>query len=292
MNTIIGYLCPTCRAKGLMEPLKSEEHACVCAKGHSFDRAKSGYVNLLLPGDKRSKVPGDNQVMVLARQKFLNKGYYQPLALAVGGCLSEKLAGLPPQKQPLAVLDAGCGEGYYTAHIRKALADQNLSFRMFGVDISKIALDKAAKREKQAEFAVASVFHLPVAEASLDAMTILFAPYSPEEAQRALKPGGLMLQVVPGERHLLELKNAVYDKPYANETKEETLDGFELIDHKHLEYPMDLTCSEDIENLFTMTPYYYKTPMEDRQRLSSLDSLRITASFEILLYKRSGGGKE
>ena len=28
-----------------------------CPKGHSFDRAKSGYVNLLLPGGKHAKLP-------------------------------------------------------------------------------------------------------------------------------------------------------------------------------------------------------------------------------------------
>lgn len=291
MKKTNGYLCPVCFAKGGVEPLNRKEHTYVCEKGHSFDRAKSGYVNLLLPGEKHSKVPGDNQVMVAARQKFLNKGYYQPLADAVGNCLFQSLSVLPHQP-PYTILDAGCGEGYYTNHMRNVLTHQNVSFRMFGIDISKIALDKAAKRDKITEYAVASIFHLPEDDASLDALTILFAPYSPEETQRVLKPDGLLLLVVPGERHLLELKNAVYDKPYVNEVKDEALDGFDLLDHRHLEYPMELSCNEDIENLFTMTPYYYKTTKENQQRLSALNFLRVTASFEILLYKRRGCGKE
>lgn len=287
-----GLTCPVCREKGRAETLRRAEHAYLCAAGHSFDRAKSGYVNLLLPGDKHSKAPGDNALMVAARRKFLEKGYYRPLALAAGTCLSERLAESPPSGRPLAVLDSGCGEGYYTAQVRHALAEREISVRMFGVDISKIALDKAAKRDRETEFAVASAFHLPFADASLDALAVIFAPFCPGEARRVLRPGGLLLRAVPGARHLWELKKAVYDKPVERETKDGTPEGFEPAGHRHMEYPMELSAGEDIENLFAMTPYYYKTAKEDRDRLLALGSLRVTASFELRLDKKSGGGKE
>ena len=42
---------------------------------------------------------------------------------------------------------------------------------------------------------------------------------------------------------------------------------------------------EDILHLFEMTPYYYKTSREDQERLMKLDSLSVTASFELLVYR-------
>lgn len=289
MNRKYGFICPVCHAKGQEELLKTEEHTVVCPQRHSFDRAKSGYVNLLMPGDKHSKMPGDNQLMVAARQKFLNTGYYQPLADAVGQLLIQQAgAGC----QSLHIADAGCGEGYYTAHVRKMLMEQGISVRMLGVDISKTALDKAAKRDQQTEFAVASIFHLPLGSASCDVLLNLFAPFCAEEMQRVLRPGGWLLMVSPGKRHLLELKSAVYDEPYANEIKEESLEGFELAVHKNLEYPMVFSKNEDIMNLFQMTPYYYKTSQKNQQRLLNITELTVTASFEILLYKKCESGKD
>ena len=54
-----------------------------CTKGHSFDMAKSGYVNLLPANRKHAKNPGDNAVMMRARKKFLDAGHYAPLLQAL-----------------------------------------------------------------------------------------------------------------------------------------------------------------------------------------------------------------
>ena len=39
------FTCPLCGA-----PLKEEANRWICPKGHSYDKARSGYVNLLLAG--------------------------------------------------------------------------------------------------------------------------------------------------------------------------------------------------------------------------------------------------
>mgnify|MGYP000376892592 CR=1 FL=1 len=98
------FLCPVCG--GI---LKDSGSGLRCGKGHSFDRARSGYVNLIPPNGKHAKVPGDNKLMVGARRDFLEKGYYAPFAQAVSGTAARYLAG---RAEPV-LLDAGCGEGYF-----------------------------------------------------------------------------------------------------------------------------------------------------------------------------------
>lgn len=272
------FICPICG-----KPLKQEERAYCCPNRHNFDRAKSGYVNLLPIKGKHSKVPGDNKLMVAARQEFLNEGYYLPLCRRLCETVT---AHLPKGKRGLTLLDAGCGEGYYTSFLHRSLKQAGIKVQMMGVDISKFALDKASKKDKDIAYAVGSIFHLPVGESCCDLLLNLFAPYCEEEFLRVLKPGGLMAMVIPGERHLWELKQVLYDKPYPNEVKDDTLDGFEPVDRQTVQERIQLCCQQDIDNLFKMTPYYYKTPQEGAERLLKLSELETEIAFEVLLYRK------
>lgn len=270
--------CPVCNM-----PLFPEEGRLVCEKNHSFDRAKSGYVNLLLSNGKHSKLPGDNKLMVNARRDFLQKGYYAPLAKA----LCEEAVSLYREAETpeWAVLDVGCGEGYYTNAVFESLSDLG-NIQVAGIDISKFALNAAAKKNKQVEYAVASAFHLPVADRSVDLLLNLFAPYCGEEFWRVLKRGGLMLMVIPSKRHLWELKQAVYDSPYENEVKGYDLPEFELLKVRKIKDTITLECQQDIQNLFMMTPYFYKTSEENTQRLAALEKLTTKIEFELLIYRK------
>lgn len=273
------FICPLCG-----EALIKKEKSFCCSRGHCFDCAKSGYVHLLPVQQMHAKNPGDNKLMVEARRQFLDKGYYGPLARAfsemAGKFCSER--GLKVPK----VVDAGCGEGYYTACLYEKLCALAMEPEMLGIDISKIALDKAAKRAKMVQFAVGSVFHLPVATESADLITSLFAPYCGGEYRRVLKTGGLMLLVIPGENHLWELKEALYDRPYKNEVKPYDLEGFTLLEKQAVQNRIHLTDAGDIANLFRMTPYYYKTGAQDQARLLALDALAVQTDFQMLLYER------
>lgn len=269
-----SFLCPTCAA-----PLKREEHAYRCGSGHLFDLARSGYVNLLTAGSKHSKIPGDNKLMVNARRQFLEKGYYDGLCgLVVERALALARDGL--------ILDAGCGEGFYTARLFEELRRSGSGAELMGIDISKIAVDKAAKRCGQVAWAVGSVFHLPVADESCTLLLNLFAPYCGEEFLRVLSPDGAMLLVIPGENHLWELKASIYDQPYKNEVKDFALDGFELLDAARFTDSIALDNPEDIDHLFKMTPYYYKTSEQDYQRLAALHELRTQIEFNVLSYRK------
>lgn len=268
-----GFICPVCK-----NPLSLHEHSLQCSKKHTYDLAVSGYVNLLLSGQMNSKLPGDNKMMINSRRNFLDKGYYGILAEAVSKTVSIYA------KNGDVILDAGCGEGYYTASIKRFLIETNISVNVLGIDISKFAVNIAAKRCKDVFYAAASVFHIPAADNSCSIITSLFSPFCAEEFHRVLKKGGILIMVIPSERHLIQLKEAVYDKPYLNEVKDYKLDGFTLLNCEKLNGEITLASNEDIKNLFTMTPYYYKTSAEDQEKLTALESLKTEIGFEILIY--------
>ena len=274
-------ICPNCG-----QPLQEEAKTFYCPAGHSFDRAKSGYVNLLMPGSKHSAQPGDDKRMVDARAAFLNEGYYRPLLSSVVEMVGRHIS---PEGNG-EILDAGCGEGYYTAGVDQAMREAKVPCRITGVDISKLAVNKAAIRCKNLTLAVASVFHLPVQSESCDLFLNLFAPFCLPEILRVLKPEGKLLLVIPGERHLWELKQVVYESPYLNEVKDFGLEGMELLDQQELSWQMEIGKTEDIDHLFQMTPYYYKTSREGYQRLLSCGTLSTSAQFYLLVYGKQHHG--
>ena len=268
------FICPVCGGK-----LELSGNSYICPKRHSFDMAKSGYVNLLLSKHMGKAVHGDNKLMVQARRSFLVKGYYEPLCSALCDSVCGSIKGE-------SILDAGCGEGYYTAAIIGKLREHNIAAEVCGIDISKAAVEYAARRCREAELAVASVFHIPAGDESCDMLVTLFAPYCGEEFRRVLKKNGIMIMAIPSYDHLWELKQAIYDTPYRNEVKPYELEGFRLADRQRLTYDIQLGSQEDINALFSMTPYYYRTGREQQERLSRLDSLCTKADFELLVYRK------
>lgn len=270
-----GFCCPVCRA-----PLQAEPTRLVCPRGHSFDRAKSGYVNLLQSQKSADKRHGDDALMVRARRAFLDGGGYAFLCDAV----CERLAQALPAGAVL--LDVGCGEGYYTAAAAKVLADAGKPATVLGVDISKQALRYAAGRLPQAQLAVASAFALPLADASCDAVLQIFAPPAPAEFLRVLKPGGLLLRVIPREEHLFSLKAAIYDTPYYNTVPPAALAGFRIVEDTALCRTLTLRDAAQIRALFQMTPYYYKTSQSDQAKLDALSTFETEAAFGLRMYRK------
>lgn len=271
------FVCPVCA-----EALQREERRYICPAGHSFDRAKEGYCNLLPVNRKHSKEPGDDKGMAAARERFLSKGYYEPLRRELCRLAVDRTGDAP------TVLDAGCGEGYYTSGIYRALRESGKTPRMAGTDISKFILRRAAKREKDVEFAVASSYHLPMAARSADLILNCFSPMAAEEFHRVLKEGGGLLYVVPSEKHLWELKEILYDHPYINEVKQVPYEGFDEVEVRHVEEVIHLPCGEDILALFQMTPYFWNTPREGVRRLEQQETLTCRISFDIHVFRKSG----
>lgn len=267
--------CPYCGGA-----LQREEKIYKCLGGHCFDVASQGYVNLLPPNKKHSKDPGDDRGMVAARNRFLSAGYYEPLLSGLCG-LSLRHTG-----NVVSFLDSGCGEGYYTQGVFRALTGAGRSCRVVGIDISRYAARLAARRLPEAEFAVASAYALPCGANSMDLLLNCFSPLSDREFCRVLRPGGCFLYVVPGPEHLWQLKCAAYDEPYRNVRKIQEYEGFELVDSLTVSENVFLPDRQTVSDLFSMTPYLWNTPESGRKRLEAMDSLETRLEFDIYVYRK------
>lgn len=268
------FVCPKCKGKLNID---EKTGAARCALGHSYDKSRFGYYNFLLGAS--SGVHGDNKEMVLARREFLSRGFYNPLSQKI----AEKCDSL--LKEGESVLDVGCGEGYYTAEIRKKCKSKLPYIAVF--DISKNAVAEATKKKCADEYAVASAYHIPVADESVDLVVNTFSPLARDEIFRSLKKGGYFVMAIPAENHLFGLKAAIYDTPYKNEVADTALDGFSLISEEEIKYTINLNTESDIRALFMMTPYAYRTNAIGRERVLSLKELRCDAHFLILTYRKA-----
>lgn len=246
-----------------------------CVSRHTFDIAKSGYVNLNVKG----AAAGDSKEMVTARSSFLDAGYYSRFA--------DKLVETVNSMPHGTVIDAGCGEGYYSVRAAKETGSE-----LYGFDLSKAAIEKAAKRaaaaNADASFFVGGIFDLPVKSESVDVVLNLFAPCANEEFSRVLKPHGHLIMGIAGENHLLGLKSALYNEVYLNNPEKlAEIDGFTRIKAEKVSYKTVIEGREQIENLFSMTPYYWKTSREDAEKLRELDTLETELDFEIAVFEKN-----
>lgn len=270
MNQGIILSCPVCNSK-----LERVQNSFLCENGHCYDVAKEGYVNLLSGSHKQGDLVGDNKEMAQSRRDFLNKGYFLTLADAVSSILSEHKNGRTK------VLDICCGEGYYSQYIKS-----NNDCSLFGFDISKNMVRLAAKRKIDATFFVANLSRIPIFSGSINFAFHLFAPFHKEEFSRVLADEGVLVTAVPGERHLWQLKETVYDAPYRNEVNLGSYDKLKLTETVKVKDVITLVDNEDIMSLFKMTPYYYHTPKSGIEKLKKVDSLETELEFVLGIYKK------
>lgn len=262
-------------------PLRRHGTSWRCDAGHCFDLAAQGYTNLLPVQQKRSRDPGDSKEMVAARRRYLNAGFYQPIAALVSRTV---LANLPAGRAA-ACLDAGCGEGYYLRELAAAGDGQRLA--LLGLDISKWAVLAAAKQDKRPNWVVGSNAKLPVLPATLDRVLCMFGFPVYAEFARVLRPGGELLQVDAGPDHLRELREIIYPtlKP---ERAAEPLSpaGFSVLPAESLRYTVTLGGAEQIGDLLTMTPHLYRASAEGRAKAAALTALSLTVDVRLTRFRR------
>lgn len=264
----MDYRCPICA--GL---LRREAGRYVCPGGHSFDIARQGYVNLLTVQQKHSLDPGDTRQQVLARRAFLEAGYYLPISHALNRAALEYGA----QGE---ILDVGCGEGYYSARLSAALG-----VPLTGLDISKEAVRCAAGQYKACAWLCATAAHIPVPDGSVGTLCSLFALTLPGEFRRVLRRGGLFLQVLAAQDHLLGLKSIVYDVlTHKPKNTAAALPGFALLESRQISFDFTVE-GEQVKRLFSMTPHLFRIGREGARRLEETTVLHDTASCILNIYR-------
>lgn len=270
-----GLRCPVCGG-----PLGVWGRTLRCAKNHSFDIAKEGYVNLLPIQKRHAADPGDGKAMVAARRAFLQSGAYDPFRRALGElCVQADF-------QAPRIVDAGCGEGSYDRMVLDMLTAAGQEAQLIGFDLSKPAVRLAAKLVPQAAFAVGGSFCAPVGDGWADILLNVFSPFAAAEFSRMLCPGGLLIYAVPTPRHLFGLKEVLYEKPYENPDIRTEYPGFVPAGERIVTDTVTLD-NAMAQALFTMTPYYYNTPTEGAARLAACTELKTEIGFRFLLYRRA-----
>jgi len=265
----LSVICPLCRG-----PLLRDPKVWHCEQGHSFDVAREGYVNLLPVQQKKSRDPGDDLQMVMARRAFLEADHYRPLRDALLALLAPLTAH--------NLLDIGCGEGYYTSALSAVVPE------VIGLDIARSAVRMAAKRYPGATWLVASGAHLPLADASIDVVTNVFTQLHVSEMLRVLRPEGHVLMISPAARHLWALREQLFDVVHAHEP-DKFLPAFEasfaLAAHQEVSVPLQLS-PPALQQLLQMTPYAWKARPEKRQAMVAFDRFETEAVFSLMLFKR------
>ena len=278
---IVPFASLACPLDGAQ--LKRMGAAWRCAAGHSFDVASQGYTNLLPVQKKRSLDPGDSKEMVTARRRFLNAGFYQPIAAAVSRAVLADL----PVNATASCLDAGCGEGYYLRQLAAVAEGDGKALAILGLDISKWAVQSAAKQDKRPNWVVGSNANLPVLSSTVDRLLCLFGfPVYPEFA-RVLKPGGLLLQVDTGPDHLRELREVIYpmlkpERPDVTQIPE----GFSDLGCETVHFGLEIAGAEQIADLLAMTPHLYRATAEGRARAAALTEISLTVDVRLRRFER------
>jgi 23S rRNA (guanine745-N1)-methyltransferase len=247
----------------------------LCSNGHSFDIARQGYLNLLLVQQKKSREPGDSREMVDARKAFLDTGVYEPVAEMLVTEVSKAITGL----EQAVILDAGCGEGYYTdfllRHMQNAWSGERLS--VIGLDISKPAVISAARRNPEICWLVGTNRKIPVLPDSVDVIVSLFGYPQFPHFRELLKPGGTLVIADTGSQHLVELRELLYDTVRFSEAPglaEAIETGFELTGKHSLTFETRELSSPELLDLARMTPHYFRAPRIKREQLEQVESLK------------------
>jgi 23S rRNA (guanine745-N1)-methyltransferase len=250
-----------CTVRQCRLPLIHEGRRVMCANGHSFDVARSGYINLLQPQDRRSRQPGDTALAIAARRRLHERGITAPILEALVAMLNERLG--------LEVLDAGCGDGFYLGSLAA-----RLGWSAHGIDISIPSIDAAARRHPKCEWVVANADRMiPYADASFSLVLSITGRMNAPEFRRILNDRGRLLVAVPAPDDLIELRGAGRDRVLR--TVATFADGFRLVEQRRLSTAAELDAASVGDVLHSI----YRP-----RRVEPPSAMRVTLSLDVLMF--------
>jgi len=250
-----------CTVRDCHELLARSERGLTCPRGHSFDIARSGYVNLLQPNDRRSKTPGDTAAAVAGRRRLHERGVTSPLLEAIGA-----IAGIDRDD---VVLDVGCGDGYYLGTIALETGCE-----AHGIDISVPAVDAAARRYTDCEWVVGNADRfLPYADKTFSRVLSITARMNVPELRRVVRDDGLLLVAIPAPDDLVELRGAGRDR--VPRTLSEFGTPFTLIEQRRASTVADL----DRDAVHDVLLSIYRP-----RSIEKVSAARVTFSLDLLLF--------
>jgi 23S rRNA (guanine745-N1)-methyltransferase len=251
--------CPVCDCH---LALVREGRRVFCASQHSFDVARSGYINLLQPQDRRSKQPGDTAAALVGRRRLHDLSITEPLRRGI----AEIIAASPGD----VVLDAGCGDGFYPGTLAR-----EIGFDAHGIDISIPAIDAAARRYPGCEWVVANADRVvPYADRSFTIVLSITARMNAREFRRVLRDDGRLLVAIPAPEDLIELRGKGRDR--VPRTVETFMHNFTLVD----QHRIATTANLDAAAIYNVLHSIYR-PM----RSQPAQAMRVTFALDLLLFR-------
>ncbi len=271
----VALRCPVRRCG---ERLNREGARWTCARNHSFDPHRSGFLNLLQPQDSRSRNPGDSSEAGLSRRRLAGLGHAAAVYQALGDVIRSRSNGARA-----SLLDVGCGEGAFLRSL-----DGIPGLERHGLDISAPLIGLAAKAASEVVFVVANADRvLPYADRSFDVVTSIDARANASEFGRVLVPSGLVLVAVPGPDDLMELRERIQGarilKSRTARVDEELGKLFTLVGRITVRESRSFEPS-GLRDLLTTT--YRGFRRSERASVDSLTTMSVTLSHEVLAFQR------
>ncbi|MEM7312500.1 MAG: putative RNA methyltransferase [Planctomycetota bacterium] len=273
-----------CTVRNCDETLSLSEQGLTCSNRHHFDRARTGYWNLLQPQDRKSANPGDSDDAVLARHRWLARGHMEGLVQSLRPWIS--IADTPPTKTP-RTFDLGCGEGSFG---KKLFPKEAAGY--CGIDLSKRAMKLAARGWPEATWVLANADRfLPAQSESVDRVVSLFGRRPTEEIERVLAPGGICIVAVPAAEDLIELREQVQKEGIRRNRWESIAEqisqaGLTLESHKVWSHRVTLDL-DAIRDVLAMT--YRAVRNSQRTRMESLEATEVTLAADLMLFRKATG---
>ena len=247
-----------------------------CDGGHSFDVARSGYISLLQPQDRRSSEPGDAKDAVAARARLLDTGVGRPVIDAIAALA-------PATSGTLVAADLGCGSGELLGTLASGRDVCGV-----GIDLSSAAASMAARRFPALTWVVANADRrLPLLDASVHAVLSLNGRRNPVECARVLVTGGALIIALPAPDDLIELRAFLHGSGVARDRADAAVAAhaphFALVDRIAVRERHSLGV-ERLRDLLRGT--YRGARLSAAARVETLDSLDVTLSTDVLALQR------
>lgn len=245
--------CPICKKSGIIE-----NNSFKCESNHCFDISKYGYINFCTNNKHR----GYSKQLYISRKNIFEYGFYNPVVDKISSKIKEY-----SKDTKLNIIDAGCGEGYYSRMIK-----QKHNANIFAFDIEKDAITMAAKSSKEITWFVGDINNIPIKNNMADILLNIFTPANYMEFFRTLKDDGIIIKLIPGEEYLKEIRDKAFieKEKYSNEN---VLNHFKTntntlsIDRIKYELPVNESQSKDF---FHMTPLTQNKNLDDNNFISKI----------------------
>jgi len=261
-----------------------------CASGHTYDLARQGYLNALPVQFKPSRAPGDSREMVAARGAVLDTGLFEPLAAElVNMCREASILVRSPAETAL-IIDAGCGDGYYSHYLHSRLTEQEAGtrFLFLGADISRPAILAATRRSAEIGWVVANNTQLPVLLGRADCILSVFGFETWSAWATLQKPQQHVITVDAGPDHLLELREILYDRVrrHVEPVAPDVDAGYQLLERRPLRWRRQVNDADLLLNLIAMTPHIHRATATAIRLLQTKPVADVTFDVVMRIYRR------